>query len=445
MELTLFNSLSHKKEVFKPLIDGKASIYCCGPTVYDIPHIGNIRPVIAFDVLRNLLEYLNYDVTFVSNYTDVDDKIIKRAQELHCSEKELTDRIIPLYEQYVSAVGSRLPDIRPRPTECMNEIINYIVELEKKGFAYHVDGDVFFRVRKIDSYGSLSNNTIASLEEGARIDVNSKKEDPLDFALWKNTDDGGIRFMSPWGLGRPGWHSECCVMIDTIFRAQNGLIDIHCGGFDLKFPHHENEIAQSLAHNGNHLANYWLHNGFIDLGDEKMSKSLGNVVRVDEVLDKYGGLAFRLMVLSTHYRSPVSYKDSSMQEAKNKIEQLSSSLKKAAVQLSLAGQEIEKAPLSDEVLSFLLDDLNVPNALSYLYEENKKMNVILRGKTDIKELLKIASSIRSLELLLGFDFSLPHLNDEDKKLYLEYNKAREEKDFAKSDKLRTILMAKGFI
>jgi cysteinyl-tRNA synthetase len=444
-DVHLYNSLGNRIEEFVPLIPGKASIYCCGPTVYSDPHIGNFRPVIVFDVLRRLLMSIGYEVTFVSNYTDVDDKIIKRAKELGITEKALTTKVIAEYRDLVTAVGSLQPDITPTPTGYMKDIIQYVKDLVEMGNAYVVDGDVYLRVRIIPDYGELSNNSIENLESGARIAVGEKKEDPLDFALWKKTDEG-IRWESPWGLGRPGWHTECCVMINSIFRAQNGLIDIHGGGFDLKFPHHENEMAQAKAHNANKLARYWVHNGFINIGEEKMSKSLGNVVLMKDVVKEHGGIPFRLMTLASHYRSPATYSEETMLEAEKKYAQLCESLKKATIALELAGVEAKdlRSKGRSSVIDPLCDDLNTPNALANLYEENKGMNNLLRARPlDVKKLSEAYSRVREGEDVLGISISVPHLTDDDKKLYAEYNEAKSKKDFARSDEIRAVLMSRG--
>lgn len=444
-ELKIYNSLGNRIETFEPIIEGKVSIYCCGPTVYSSPHIGNFRPVITFDILRRLLAYLGYDVTFVSNYTDVDDKIINRAKELGISEKELSSSVIEEYRKLVEEVGSMQPDITPTPTEYMNQIITYVDELVKKGAAYESDGDVYLKVRDIPNYGELSNNSIENLESGARIAVDDKKEDPLDFALWKKTGEG-IKWETPWSNGRPGWHTECCVMINSLFPEQHGYIDIHGGGFDLKFPHHENEIAQSKAHNHNKLAKYWMHNGFINVDNEKMSKSLGNVILMKDVVEKYGGIAFRLMVLAAHYRAPASFSESTIGEAKTKLDQLKSSVKKAGIALQLEGEILEEMnkEVSDEFLASLCDDLNTPNALSVLYEHNKALNQALRSRPlDGDKLLQNFALVYNEANLLGLNLSYPILNKEDRELYSAYEEAKSAKDFEKSDEIRKVLIERG--
>jgi cysteinyl-tRNA synthetase len=445
-EVKLYNSLGNRLETFVPLQPGKVSIYCCGPTVYNDPHIGNFRPVIVFDVLRRLFLHLGYQVTFVSNYTDVDDKIIKRAKELGISESELTEGVIKEYARLVDAIGALQPDYKPRPTVYMKEIIQYVDDLVKKGAAYVVDGDVYLKVRDIPDYGELSGNTIDSLESGARIDVNDKKKDPLDFALWKKTDEG-IKWTSPWSEGRPGWHTECCVMINSIFRDQGGYIDIHGGGFDLKFPHHENEMAQAKAHNGNKLARYWIHNGFINVNNEKMSKSLGNVILLKDVVATYGGLPFRLMILAAHYRAPASFSEDTIKEAQIKAAQLQEAIKKAAITLQLNGvKDPESLNPADEsaFLDAICDDLNTPNALAVLYDENKAINALLRSRPlNLDALKESYARLRAYESVLGIPLAIPSLSDDDIKLYRAYTDAKDAKDFAKSDAYRQQLIQKG--
>lgn len=442
----IHDSLSGRKVLFEPIREGKLSLYCCGPTVYSDPHIGNFRPVVVFDQLVRYFKAIGYETTYVSNYTDVDDKIINRAKELGISEAELSEGVIAEFARLVKEVGSQIPDIAPRPTLMMGEIIDYVKRLVEKGYAYEADGDVYFRVRKVREYGALSGNTIEHLESGARIEPTSKKEDPLDFALWKKTEEG-IKWDSPWGKGRPGWHTECCVMIDSIFRSQGGFIDIHGGGFDLKFPHHENERAQSFAQNGNGLAHYWMHNGFIDIRNEKMSKSLGNVVLMKDVVEKYGGKAFRLMVLSTHYRSPLSYSEEKMEEAKAKLDSLLSTAKKAEIAISLSDGEMPSAdPSTSVLLDRLSDDLDTPNALSLLYEEQKKVNQAIRlASRDLGGLVESYRKFASSLALLSLKDSTFALSSDDKNLFMSYNEAKQAKDYARSDALRAELMARGLL
>ena len=445
-EIKLFNSLGNKIETFHPLKEGEVSFYVCGPTVYNDPHIGNFRPVIVFDAWRRLFLRLGYKVTFVSNYTDVDDKIINRAKALGISEAELTSSVIDSFAGLVKEVGSMIPDITPRPTVYMNEMISYIGDLVDNGSAYQADnGDVYFRVSSVENYGELSGNTVEALNSGARIEVTDAKESPLDFALWKKTEEG-IKWETPWSEGRPGWHTECCVMINSIFKDQGGLIDIHGGGFDLKFPHHENEIAQSKAHNHNHLANYWLHNGFINIDNEKMSKSLGNVLLAKDVVARYGGMPFRLMVLNTHYRAPLAFTEKTIEEAVSNYGKIKMALKSLELKLQLHGMSLEtqKGEAEGEFFDALCDDLNTPNALSVLYAEIKTANQLLRTRDiDYAALSSSHGRLRDYLGTLGIDVPPVILDADGLKLYQEYEEAKRAKDFETSDRLRAALIEKG--
>jgi len=447
--LKIYNSLHNRIEEFHPIQEGKASIYVCGPTVYSSPHIGNFRPIVVFDVLRRLLIALGYQVTFVSNYTDVDDKIIKRAKELGITEKELTEGVIAEFSSLVDQVGALQPDVKPRPTVYMPQIIQYVKDLVDVGAAYVApSGNVYFRVGTDPSYGILSGNTPDQLKAGARIEVGEEKESPLDFALWKITEEG-IRWDSPWGKGRPGWHTECCVMINSIFREQNGLIDIHGGGFDLKFPHHENEIAQSMAHNHNHLANYWMHNGFIDINNQKMSKSLGNVLLAKDVVGKYGGMAFRLMLLDAQYRAPVSFREETILEAQRNVAKLESVAKGLSLRLQMADVDLASLPAcyGEGFLEAMEDDLNTPNALARLYEDAKVGNQLLRNPNASLDALKEQyAKLASEFFVLGLtSLKGKTLSEDDKKQYSAYLEAKKRKDFATSDAIRGSLLEKGIL
>lgn len=303
-------------------------MYVCGPTVYNDAHIGNARPIIVFDTLKKTLEELGYKVHFVSNYTDVDDKIIRKAKELQVSEKEVSEHFIQAYQEVRMRLNADMPDACPKVTETMDDIIAFIELLVQNGSAYAVDGDVFFRISKVSDYGCLSNQQIADLQVGARIDENTKKENPLDFTLWKKTEEG-IQWDSPWSVGRPGWHTECVVMINREF--QKHLIDIHGGGLDLKFPHHENEIAQSKTAYGTAIANYWVHNGMVNIDGEKMSKSLGNVVWAKDMIEKIGANTMRWMMLSAHYRAPLNINEESVETAQKELTKTLNTLKQAMI------------------------------------------------------------------------------------------------------------------
>ena len=443
MELKFYNSLSNSLEDFKTLEDKKVSMYVCGPTVYNYPHIGNMRPVVVFDTLRRFLTYIGYEVTYVSNYTDVDDKIIKAAKQEGKSEKELTDFYIKEFEKTVKGIGSQIPSITPRVTEYIDKIIAYIDNLVKIGAAYEKDGDVYFRVEKIKDYGALSGINVEDLRVGARVEENSQKESPLDFALWKKTDEG-IKWDSPWGKGRPGWHTECCVMIDTIFPRH--YIDIHGGGYDLKFPHHENEIAQSEATHGNKIAHYWMHNAFINFGNEKMSKSLGNVVYAKDMIAQYGGPVTRLVILNAHYRQPVNFTDETVKEAEQVILRMQMAYKQAALKLQSNNIDLnEGKPLFiNKFLEALANDLNTSNALAELYNILKDINQQIRSKeTDFVLLNNLFKTLTDMFYVLGLDINYVKFDDEISSLYKEYLLSKENKDFAKSDEIRKILIEKG--
>ena len=445
MEIKLYNSLSNKIEEFVPQEEGKLSMYVCGPTVYNYPHIGNMRPVVVFDVLRRFFTYVGYEVTYVSNFTDVDDKIIKAAKEKGISEKELTEFFIEQFKNTSIAIGSMVPNITPKVTEYINAIIAYIDNLVKIGAAYEVNGDVYFRVPKIKDYGALSGINVEDLVVGARIEENSDKESPLDFALWKKTTEG-ISWPSPWGQGRPGWHTECCVMIDTIFPKH--YIDIHGGGYDLKFPHHENEIAQSEATHGNKIAKYWMHNAFINFNNEKMSKSLGNVVYAKDMIEQYGGEVTRLVILSAHYRQPVNFTDDTVNAAIQEINKMKMVTKQAALLLQSNNLDIDsfKPTYINGFLEALADDLNTSNALMELYNVIKLINAEIRQrKKDLEKVGNLFKTLLDMFNILGLDIKYVKLSEEDKKLYQNYIISKENKDFESSDQYRKLLIEKGIM
>ena len=443
MEIKLFNSLTNSTEVFKPLREKEVSIYCCGPTVYGDAHVGNIRPVIVFDTLRRFFEACGYDVKLVSNFTDVDDKIIKKAIDEGVTETVITDRYIAAYKDVLAKLNVKPHYKNPRVTEYMGFIISYIKDLIDKGAAYEINGDVFFRISSISDYGELSNVKIDDLVVGARIEENSKKESPLDFVLWKKTDVG-IKWDSPWGLGRPGWHTECCVMINSIF---GGKIDIHGGGFDLKFPHHENEIAQAKAHDHSKIANVWMHNGFVNFGNEKMSKSLGNVVLAKDAIAKYGGNVMRLLILSTHYRAPVSFTEDTVVSSKNELDKIQKLYNQLAVKLQVSHANMASKDVRiDKFLTSLADDLNTSNAIADLFEMVKLGNVELRkNPANLQELEAIWASLNAMLDILGIKLEYPILTPELEKTYSQYLALKADKKFEESDKLRDILLKEHII
>ena len=445
MEIKFYNSLTNKVEVFSSLKENEVSMYVCGPTVYGYPHIGNMRPVVVFDTLRRFLTYVGYKVTYVSNFTDVDDKIIKEAKKQGKTEKELTEFFIEEFKNTVRSIGSQIPTITPKVTEYIPKIISYIENLVSIGAAYVVNGDVYFRVPKIKDYGALSGINIEDLIVGARIEENTQKESPLDFALWKKTSEG-ITWSSPWGDGRPGWHTECCVMIDTIFPEH--FIDIHGGGYDLKFPHHENEIAQSEATHGNKIARFWMHNAFINFGNEKMSKSLGNVVYAKDMIAKFGGPVTRLVILNAHYRQPVNFTEETVLAASQEINKISMAIKQSALLLQINDINLEDGKVLDmsNFLNALADDLNTANALMEVYNLVKIINQDVRNKSaDLAKLNNELMTLSTMLDILGLDIKYVVLNEEDKILYKQYLAHKTNKEFEESDKIRAVLIEKGIM
>ena len=444
--MKLFNSLHNKVEAFKPMDENEVSMYVCGPTVYNYPHIGNARPIIVFDTLKKTFEALGDKVNFVSNFTDVDDKIIKKAIEMNVDEKTITEHFINAYNADRQSLNADLPDVTPKVTETMDEIIDFIKLLVEKGFAYEIDGDVYFRVNKIDDYGQLSNQQIEDLMVGARIDENALKENPLDFTLWKKTEEG-IKWDSPWSKGRPGWHSECVVMINNEFHRHQ--IDIHGGGMDLKFPHHENEIAQSEAAYGTHIANYWLHNGMVNIDGEKMSKSLGNVIWVKDIVEKLGGNVVRWLMLSAHYRAPLNLNDQAVETAQTELEKIKTSLKQAYVKLGLADIELTgnpDEPLWQAFLDAMSDDLNTPNAFKALFDTNKQLNAAVRTREiDYGRVTSLVITIEKMLYVLGIKLDRIVLSDDDKGVFANWNRAKAEKDFDAADQYRAVLMERGLL
>lgn len=447
MDIKFYNSLTKKIEKFTPIIDNQVSMYVCGPTVYGYPHIGNMRPVVVFDTLRRFFTYIGFNVIYVSNFTDVDDKIINEAIKEQKSEFELANFYIEAFKKSIHDVGSLDPNITPRVSEYIPQIIAYIQSLIDKGAAYEADGDVYFRVSLIKDYGSLSGINLDDLIAGARVSTSSKKESPLDFALWKKTDVG-IKWDSPWSKGRPGWHTECCVMIDSIFPPC-GCIDIHGGGYDLKFPHHENEIAQAEAKHGNKIAHYWLHNNFVNINNEKMSKSLGNVKFAKDLIDAYGGLTIRLLILSAPYRQPINFNDDTIQGAINEMNKIKNTYKQLTFNLQINGVDLEKKNKTygmDKFLSALADDLNTSNALSELYELIKNINITLRQKPlNLVKLEEYYHTFKDMLYVLGLTLSYQRLSKEDIDLYNQYLSAKANKNFTLSDQIRQKLIEKGIM
>ncbi|HKL47841.1 MAG TPA: cysteine--tRNA ligase [Candidatus Izemoplasmatales bacterium] len=443
--MRIFNSYNNQLEDFKTIHKNQLNMYVCGPTVYNYIHIGNARPVVFFDTVRRYFEAKGYQVTYVSNFTDVDDKIIQKALSENKDEMTIANRYIDAYLKDSESLNCLTDYIKPRVTDYMNHIIDFIQSLIDKDYAYIVDGDVYFRVEKVKDYGHLSNRHVEDLKSGARIDINPNKESPLDFTLWKRTDEG-IQFDAPFSTGRPGWHTECVAMIDDIFGQE---IDIHGGGSDLKFPHHENEIAQSIALNQHRLANYWVHNGRLSLKESKMSKSLGNVILVKDVEDK---MALRYFLLSTHYRSPLNYDDDSFQMYVKEFEKLDSSMKQLHRKLDLSNG-IALVDITDEEIKALInafdnamaEDFNTANAITALQSLIKRINVSVRQHKDIDYYNQLLQAIVYMTDILGLNVEIDTMSDEDRELYQAWQDARKAKNFEKADQLRTKLTERGIL
>ena len=431
--MRIYNSLTDKLEEFKPIREGKVSMYVCGPTVYNYVHIGNMRPAITFDMVRNYLEYLGYEVTYASNFTDINPKIIKAAEELGITEREVANKFIAAYLKDLEDYQCGKIDIHPTVLENLDNIYTFIQKLIEKGYAYEVDGDVYFRVNKIKDYGCLSNNTLDELESGARLEIDEKKEDPLDFALWRKSIEGE-HFTSPWGEGIPGWHTECVVMINSIFGEK---IDIHGGGVDLKFPHHENEIAQSMALNNNHLANYWMHNGHINVEGVKMSKSLGNFILAKDFIKNSKANIVKLAMFKTHYRLPFNIKEELFKECGLLDDKIYNTLKQANLQIQVSNITINQVKQDENINEIMDEDFNTPNLITYLLELIKELNTALRNKGEISLLY---DKINLIINILGLRYDLKTLSEDDKKTYQEWLKAKENKDYTKADELRKTLV-----
>ena len=442
--MKIYNTKTLKKEEFKPITEGEVKMYVCGPTVYDNVHIGNVRPVVVFDTLRRTFEELGYKVKYVSNYTDVDDKIIRRSKELGISEKELTDEMIAAYNDIRHKLNATDLYKTPRVTETMDEIISFIDGLVDKGAAYEKDGDVYFRTSSVADYGSLSNQNLDDLQVGARIEENDLKESPLDFALWKKTEDG-IKWPTRYSIGRPGWHTECVVMIN---KELGSLIDIHGGGKDLKFPHHENERAQSMAINESELANYWVHSGMIDINGVKMSKSLGNFITAKDILSKVDPMVLRWFLLATQYRDDVNVSDEIIESSKAELTKIITAYKQACVKLEVNDIKVDGVDEDayKRFMDAMADDLNTPNAYAVIFEIVKNINQLVRVKEiNFEALGKEVNTLVRCMNVLGIVLPDMTMSDDDKKMYQEWMDAKSVKDFKKADELRAQLSQKGIL
>ncbi|MGP1570102.1 MAG: cysteine--tRNA ligase [Eubacteriales bacterium] len=451
--MKIYNTMTRQKEEFVPIDENEIKIYVCGPTVYNYFHIGNARPFVVFDTLRRYLEFKGKNVKFVQNFTDVDDKIINRAKDEGISAKEVSEKYIEEYFKDAKALNVKKASVHPKVTETIADIVEFVKTLVERGYAYEIDGDVYYSTAKFANYGKLSNQDIEELEAGARINIEEKKKDPMDFALWKaRKEDSEIAWESPWGMGRPGWHIECSAMAKKYLGE---TIDIHAGGQDLSFPHHENEIAQSEACNGVKFANYWMHNGYITIDNEKMSKSKGNFFTVRDILKEYAGEEIRFFLLSGHYRNPINFSDTLMQQAKAglaRIVNLRDNLKYLA---SLEKGEIKQqekeflASLSryeDEFVASMEDDLNTADAITAIFEMVTAINTYIRDDRSSDFAKKALESLLKLSNVLGLlesESQGEEVSEEIKKLVEERQLARKDKNFARADEIRDLLKAQG--
>lgn len=454
MGIKIYNTLTRLKEEFMPLRPGEVSMYVCGPTVYNFFHIGNARTFVSFDTVRRYLEFRGYNVKYVQNFTDIDDKMIKRANEDGITVKELGDKFIDEYFKDADALNIKRATVHPRATELIDDIISFIKSLEEKGFAYNVNGDVYFNAQKFNEYGKLSHQSLEDLEAGARIDVNESKKDPMDFALWKKQKEGEPGWDSPWGVGRPGWHIECSTM-STKYLGET--IDIHAGGSDLIFPHHENEIAQSEARTGKPFAKYWMHAAFLNVNNQKMSKSLNNFFTAREVLEKYSPEVIRLFMLSGHYRTPLNFSLDLLDAAKAGLERFYNSIRnlehllETAEDRELSGVEQDFIKRIEgyegRFINVMDDDFNTADGISVIYDLVRDVNTNINTGSPKDLVEKALFMIRRLGSPLGIlqESTNRKLEEEIQKLIDERQKARKEKNWAVADKIRNELKERGII
>ncbi|MCA1066429.1 cysteine--tRNA ligase [Rossellomorea sp. AcN35-11] len=452
MTIRLYNTLTRQKEEFKPQEEGKVKMYVCGPTVYNYIHIGNARPAIVFDTVRRYLEYRGYDVQFVSNFTDVDDKLIKAAKELGEDVPTIAQRFIKAYFEDTGALGCKRADVHPTVTDNIDTIIDFISALIEKGYAYESQGDVYYRTRKFEGYGKLSHQPIDELKAGARIDVGDKKEDALDFVLWKAAKEGEISWESPWGEGRPGWHIECSAMAK---RYLGDTIDIHAGGQDLTFPHHENEIAQSEALTGKPFAKYWMHNGYINIDNEKMSKSLGNFVLVHDIIKEQDPQVLRFFMLSVHYRHPINYNLELLQNAESALNRIKTAYenlkhrKESSADLTddIQGWMDKIAELKAQFISEMDDDFNTANGISVLFELSRQANYYLMEKNTSTEVIDaFLQQFEDFFSVLGLSLGEEELLDEEvEELIQKRIQARKDRNFQLADEIRDTLKEMNII
>ncbi|WP_433944254.1 cysteine--tRNA ligase [Paenibacillus sp. SN-8-1] len=454
MSLYIYNTLTRKKEKFVSQEPGKAKVYVCGPTVYGYIHIGNARPAIFFDVVRSYLEALGYDVNFVVNFTDVDDKLIRKADEMGTTVPAVAETFIKAYYKDLDGLGIPRATSNPRVTENMTLIIDFIKELERRGYAYEQGGDVFYRTGKFEEYGKLSHQNIDELQFGIRINVDERKENPQDFVLWKAAKPGEIYWSSPWGDGRPGWHIECSAMARELL---GDTLDIHGGGQDLQFPHHECEVAQSEAVTGKPLANYWMHNGFINISGEKMSKSLGNGVLVKDLRNMYKREAIRYFMLSSHYRNPLNFSEETMEQAEKSVERIANAVVNLNHRLQTIGDTgSEAAPelvakLDDIRKLFhdkMQDDFNTPDAITAVFEWVNEVNSLLKqavvNSADLIAAKQVFDEMNKV-LRIYTDESAELPSEDVERLIIERAEARKNKNWARADEIRDLLDAQGIL
>ena len=450
--MKIYNTLTRQKETFIPLEENKIKMYVCGPTVYNFFHIGNARPFMIFDAFRNYMEYRGYEVTYVQNFTDVDDKIIKRANEEGISPIEVAEKYIAEYFKDADALGIKRATVHPRVTENIENIITFIEDLISKGFAYELNGDVYFNSQAYKEYGKLSKQNLEELNLGARIDVNDEKKHPIDFALWKAKKEGEIGWQSPWGEGRPGWHIECSVMSA---RYLGDTIDIHAGGQDLIFPHHENEIAQSEARSGKQFARYWMHNGYINVDNQKMSKSLGNFFTVRDILSEFSGQVIRFFLLSAHYRNPVNFSKELILQAKAGMERLANSKERLVFTISHAKGQMNESELElvsalenhrDRFIEAMDDDINTADAISIIFELARFSNTNVNENSSLEwaeKNLNLFNELTGVLNIIKAEDTASIDNEQIEKLIKDRVEAKKNKDFALADAIRDELKSMG--
>ena len=441
--MRLYNTYTNTIEEFKPIKDNIVTIYYCGPTVYNYIHIGNARPIIFFDTLKKYFEHKGYKVIMASNFTDINEKILNQSKIEGISEMEVAEKYIKAYMDDVRFLNADDSFIKPRVTETIQEIIDFIKELVNAGSAYERDGDVYYRVSSLPEYGKLSNRKIDELIQGARVEVRDEKESGLDFALWKKFDEG-ITYSSPWSIGRPGWHTECCVMIHKLFH---GMIDIHGGGADLIFPHHENEIAQNESVYHNRIANYWVHNARVNFGKEKMSKSIGNVIWVKDL--KCDPRAYRLLLLKSSYRNIVSYTDELQNSANQEFDKINTAFQKLFLYLDVNNLFDENIS-TEESKSFMKrfddaneDDMNTPNGITVINDIIKEINLELRASKNNERLVSLYNILKEMLYIYGLDSHLERMDNDTRNIYNSWLEARKNKDFNLADELRNKLIDLG--